>query len=128
MTTLFFNLHILEEDTLCDPIYLVTALHKFYKGQRLPKNIRETYKPLTRLRAGNSFLLNPAEFFDDKGSDPLHKAQYIRLAGRRDYQLFKQYGIKSLDLTLYPDLDFAAIRSNPLLTIANKQLNFKYER
>lgn len=128
MTTLFFNLQILEEDTLCDPIYLVIALHKFYKGQRFPKNSKETYKPLKRLRAGTSFLLEPAIFFDDKGSDPIHKAQYIRLAGRRDYQLYKQYGIKSLDLTLYPDLDLAAIRSNPLLTIANKQLHFKYER
>ena len=126
--TLFFSLQTLEDGTLCDPIYLVVALHKFYKGQRLPKNARETYKPLTNLKAGTSFLLNPAELFDDKGSDPIHKAHYIRLAGRRDYQLYKQYGIKSLDLTLYPDLDLAAIRSNPLLTIANKQLHFKYER
>lgn len=128
MATLFFDLQILEEDTSCDPIYLVIALHKFYKGQRFPKNAKETHKPLRRLKAGTSFLLNPAEIFDDKGSDPIHKAQYIRLAGRRDYLLYKQYGIKSLDLTLYPDLDLAAIRSNPLLTIANKQLHFKYER
>lgn len=128
MATLFFDLQILEEDTACDPIYLVIALHKFYKGQRLPKNAKETFKPLRRLKAGTSFLLNPVEFFDDKGSDPIHKAQYIRLAGRRDYLLYKQYGIKSLDLTLYPDLDLAAISSNPLLTIANKQLHFKYER
>lgn len=126
--TLFFNLHTLEEDTLCDPIYMVVALHKFYKGQKFPKNSRETYKPLTRLKAGSSYLLNPADFFDDKGSDPIHKAHYIRLAGRRDYQLYKQYGIKSLDLTLYPDLDLRAVSSNPLLTIANKQLHFKYER
>ena len=126
--TLFFNLNTLEEDTLCDPIYLVTALEKFYRGQTLPKNSKETYKPLRRLTSGYSFLLNPDDFFKDKSSDPIHKAQYIRLAGRRDYQQFKQYGIKSLDLSLYPDLDLQAISHNPLLTIANKQLHFKYER
>ena len=128
MATLFFNLQVLEEKTECDPVYLVTALYKFYKGQKFPKNIKEQYKPISTLKAGYSFLLNPAEFFDDKSSDPIHKAHYIRLAGRRDYHLFKQYGIKYLDLSFYPDLDLAAVRSNPLLTIANKQLNFKYER
>lgn len=124
---MFFNLNTLEEETLCDPIYLVTALHKFYKGQRLPKNIREVHKPIAKLKAGFSFLLNPTDLFNDKSTDPIYKAQYIRLAGRRDYQLYKQYGIKYLDITLYPDLDIDAVRYNPLLNITNKQINFIYE-
>ena len=32
--TLFFNLNVLEEDTKCDPFYIVTALYYFYKGIR----------------------------------------------------------------------------------------------
>ena len=125
--TLFFNLDILEKETLCDPEYLVVGLYKFYKGIRYPKNIREKHKPIQQLTAGYSYLLNPEDFFIDKNTDIVYRAQYIRLAGRRDYQQFKQYGIKSLDLTLYPDLDLTAIKSNPLLTIANKQIYFKHE-
>lgn len=128
MTTLFFNLYNLERDTLCDPVYMLTALYKFYKGQRFPKNAKEKYKPLATLTAGTSFLLNPADFFNDKSTDPYYKVHYLRLAGRRDYQLYKQYGIKYLDLTLYPDVDLTAINLNPLLTISNKQIHFKYER
>lgn len=125
--TLFFNLRVLEEDTGCDPVYLVIALQKFYKGITIPKYSREQYKPLKRLSAGSSFILNPEPFFNDKSVDSVYKAQYIRLAGRRDFNLYKQYGIKSLDLTLYPDLDLKNLKSNPLLTIANKQIQFKHE-
>lgn len=128
MKPLFFNLQILEEDTLCDPTYMVTALYKFYKGQRFARNISETYKPLKRLVAGSSFLLQPAEFFKDKSTDIIYKAQYIRLAGRRDFLLYKTHGITSLDLTLYPDIDIDNIKSNPLLTITNRQITFKHER
>lgn len=124
---LFWNLSILEEDTLCDPEYLVVALYKFYKGVRYSKNIKEKHKPLTRLCAGSSFLLNPEGFFNNKTADIGYRAQYIRLAGRRDFTTYKAYGIRSLDLTLYPDLDLAQLKSNPLLTIANKQIYFKYE-
>lgn len=127
MTTLFFNLQVLEEDTLCDPIYMTTALYKFYKGVKFAKNTFETYKPLKRLTTGSSFLLNPESFFLDKNIDPIYRAQYIRLAGRRDYTLYKSYGIKSLDLTMYPDLNLQNLGYNPLLTIANSQISFKYE-
>lgn len=125
--TLFFNLKVLEEDTKCDSEYMVQALFYFYKGIILPRHTRQKYKPLKRLTSGKSFLLNPELFFNDKSVDSVYKSQYIRLAGRRDFNLYKQYGIKSLDLTLYPDLDLTAIKSNPLLTIANKQIQFKHE-
>ncbi len=125
---LFFNLDTLEECTGCDPEYLVVALHKFWKGMYYPKNAYEKHKPLKQLTAGSSFLLNPADFFKDKSTDVGYRAQYIRLAGRRDYTLYKTHGVKYLDLTLYPDIDKLAIAYNPLLTIANKQIHFKYER
>lgn len=124
---IFFNLQTLEDDTLCNSEYMVIALHKFFKGIYYPKNSREKYKPLPNLTAGTSYLLNPADFFNDKSTDNIYKAQYIRLAGRRDYSLYKAYNIKTLDLNMYPDLNLQVIRSNPLLTIANKQLKFKYE-
>lgn len=126
MATLFFDLQILEEDTLCNPDYLVIGLYKFYKGIYYPKSSKELYKPIRRLKTGPAFLLNPDPLFDTS-LDTVYKAQYIRLAGRRDYSLYKTFGIKSLDLSMYPDLDFKNIGRNPLLTIANKQITFKYE-
>lgn len=128
MTVLFFNLRLLEEQTCCDPVYIVTALDKLYKGQVFPRNSREKYKPIPNLKAGTSFLLNPAPFFKNKNYDPGFRAQYIRLAGRRDWLNYKLYGDSSLDLTLFPDIDYSVICFNPLLAIANNRLHFKYER
>lgn len=125
--TLFFDINILEQDTKCDPIYLVTALHKFYKGITIPKNSREKYKPLRRLKAGSNFLINPEPLFNDNSVDSLYKAQYIRLAARRNYLQYKLFGDTTLDLTLYPDINLQAIQFNPLLSTAQKQLKFKYE-
>lgn len=125
--TLFFNLKILEQDTQCDAEYIVEALHKFYLGVTIPKNVHEKYKPLRRLRAGSSFLLKPEPFFKNVGIDSAYRAQYIRLAGLRNYGLYKTHGIKSVDLTLYPDVDLQKIKSNPLLIIANKQIKFIHE-
>jgi hypothetical protein len=125
--TLFFNFNVLLRDTLGDPEYMVEALRKFYKGITIPKNKYEKYKPLPRLRAGSSFLLKPELFFKHTGIDSAYRAQYIRLAALRNYGLYKTYQIKSLDLTLYPDIDLNNIKSNPLLIIANKQIKFIHE-
>lgn len=124
---LFYNLLLLEEATQCNPEYLVVALEKLWKGVHYPKNIQEKYKPIVGLHRGASFLLKPKPLFEDKSVDIYHKAHYIRLAGRRNYQLYKLYKVKSLDLSMYPDLDLIAISSNPLLNITNKQIHFKYE-
>lgn len=124
---IFFDLSILERDTKCDPTYLVIALQKFYKGITIPKNAREKYKPLRNLKKGSSFIINPEPLFNDKTVDYIYKSQYIRLAARRNYLHYKVYGDANLDLTLYPDINWNAIRSNPLLSTAQKQLKFKYE-
>jgi hypothetical protein len=125
--TLFFNFNVLLRDTLGEPEYMVEALRKFYLGITIPKNNHEKYKPLTRLKAGSSFLLQPKPFFNNTGIDSAYRAQYIRLAALRNYGLYKTYGIKSVDLTLYPDIDLNKIKSNPLLIIANKQIKFIHE-
>jgi hypothetical protein len=125
--TLFFDLNILEAETKSDPEYLVQGLEKFYKGITIPKNSKEKYKPITKLKAGSSFLLNPGSFFNDKNTDIVYKAQYIKLAGRRNYMFYKTHRIKYLDLSLYPDISLGLINSNPLLIIANKQIKFIHE-
>lgn len=123
----FFNLQKLESITKMDSMYLVTALHKAWLGRTIPKNIKEKYKPIPELIPGNSFLINAKQLFEDNNTDVAFKAQYIRLAGRRDYLLYKILKQKYLDLTLYPDLNTATIKHNPLLIIENTHLKFIYE-
>lgn len=125
--TLFFNILLLEQETLCDPNYMVQALKLYWQKRSLPKNSRSVYKPIKKSLAGSSFLLNPKSFFADKTTDISYLVQYLRLSARRDYALYKQYRIKHLDLTYFSDLNLPALESNPLLDIQNKQIKFKYE-
>jgi len=76
---------------------------------------------------GQSFLLNPDELLNDRRTDPSYIVQYIKLAARRDYAMYKLYNITYLDLTYYPDIDRSKISHNPLLNIAGDKLFFKYE-
>lgn len=123
--TLLFNLSLLESETQCDPKKLVELLGLHYRKKTIPKSYRSR-KPLKNL-SGTSFLLNAAPLFNDKSTDVIYKAQYIRLAGRRDYANFKYYGIKYLDLSFFQDIDLDAIKHNPLLTITQNKIYFKYE-
>jgi hypothetical protein len=124
--TFFFNLEALERETQCDPEYLVEALRLYYIKKLIPKNVHTRFKPIHNL-IGNSFLINPDLFFKDKTTDILFKAQYIRLAGRRDYGAYKHFDIKYLDLSFFADLDTSKIKNNPLLTITENKIYFKYE-
>jgi hypothetical protein len=124
---LFFNLLVLEEETNNDPQYLVEALKLYYKGVTLPKNAYTKYKPIKKSLRGGSFLLNPKSFFEDKTTDIIYRAQYLRLAGRRDFSFYKFYGYKYLDLSYYSDINLDLIKSNPLIKIDKKQIQFKYE-
>lgn len=100
---------------------LLKMLHQ--KG--IPK--RRPGMPKLKL-TGNSYLINPRPLLEsDKGVDILYKMQYVELAARRDYSLYKLYGIKTLPLSYYPDLNLQAIKHNPLLTIINNEIHFKYE-
>lgn len=121
---LLFNLTTLESKSNCDPKSLVELLRLHYSNKTIPINYKSR-KPVNL--AGNSFLLNPAPFFSDKSTDVIYKAQYIRLAGRRDYATYKYYGTKYLDLSFFKDIDLDAIKHNPLLTINQDKIYFKYE-
>lgn len=122
---LFFNLHTLEEQSCNDPVRLVRMLYLYY-DKRFPTKATFKYfskKPLD----GYSFILNPRGLFDDTSTDVLYIAQYIKLAARRDYNLYKQYRYKKLNTSYFPDLDYSAIASNPLFTITKTEISFKHE-
>jgi len=123
---LLFDLYTLEQSTQCDPQKLVTTLELWFNKKIFPKNRYSKVKPLLNL-SGNNYLLNPAPLFSDKTTDVAYKAQYIRLAGRRDYFQYKYYKTKHLDLSYYTDINLDAIKTNPLLTITDNKIHFKYE-
>lgn len=125
--TLFFNLQTLESETGNDPNYIVQALYYFYKGIFIPKTIHTKYRPLRRLKEGFSFLLNPEPLFNDKRTENIHKAQYIKLAGRRSYINFTVNKDARLDLTMFPDINISAIETNPIIQIIDNKIQFKYE-
>jgi len=124
---LFFNLEVLEAETKNDSEYLVQALYYWYIKQTIPKTAYQKYKPLKKSLKGLSFLINPKDFFNDKLTDTVYKAQYLKLAARRDYFIYKNYGITSLDLSFFPDLNISAIKYNPLIKLKENKLYFKYE-
>lgn len=123
--TLFFNLENLETVSGGETLKLIKILETYSKKE-IPSN-RWQIKFNAALLKGSSFLINPTDLFKDKITDPSYIAQYIRLAGRRSYALYKFYGYKGLDLSFYPDVNIQTIKHNPLLNIANNQINFKYE-
>ena len=124
--TLLFNLDYLETISKKDTVKMVAVLERFYKKDYIPRS-RHQLRVDPALLQGKSFLLNPRDLFLDKSTDPAYIAQYIRLAARRSYVLYKLYNFRGLDLSFYPDLDISKITHNPLLKIANNKLHFKYE-
>ncbi len=121
---LFFNLELLESETNCDPKLMLQMLERHFGKKLIPKNHRDTnnYRNLV----GHSFLLDATSLFNDP-TDIAFKAQYIRLAGRRDYNLYKLYKVTYLDLSYFKDLDLNTIALNPLLQIKQNKIYFKYE-
>ena len=122
---LFFNLNTLEEQSCNDSTKFMRMLYLHYAKQPLNKYNKSHFSKVPL--HGSSFLLNPHDLFNDYSTDVLFKIQYIKLAGRRDYGLYKQYGYKGLQTSFFPDLAFDAIKHNPLLTITPTQITFKYE-
>lgn len=120
----YFNLQLLETESKCDPKLMLSMLERHFGKKLIPKNKHDrlVYKNL----AGYSFLLSVVPLFNDSADDA-HKAQYIRLAGRRDYNLYKLYKITYLDLSYFKDIDLDLIKNNPLLDINNNKIYFKYE-
>lgn len=120
--TLFFNLENLEKESGDDYRRFVKLLYNKYYG-KLP-NKRD--KAVKLNLNGTSFLLNPAPLFSET-VDTAHLIQYIKLAGMRDYTMYKQYGVASLPLSYFPDVNLNNIKHNPLIKITEDEIFFKYE-
>lgn len=118
--TLFFNIENLEKAAGSDSIRFLELLKRFYL-KKLPKRVE---KPVNLV--GNSFLLNPGPLFEIS-VDIAYIVQYIKLAARRDYLLYKQFKVTSLPTSFFPDIDYSNIVHNPLLKITEDQIFFKYE-
>lgn len=119
---MFFNIHALELAAPNNPEKFIALLGYHYKGVSSYK--KKGYRSINL--AGNSFLLNPAPIFNSNDS-LTHKVQYIRLAARRDYTLYKYYNIASLDLSYFPDVDTAKLISNNIVKVVDNKVEFKYE-
>lgn len=114
-STFFFDLIKLEK----------LAKNDLYRFMEIMEAEYNTILALSKI-SGKSFLLKPKQLFKAK-TDIVYKVQYVRLAAKRDYFLYKQYGFNGLDLSLYPDLHTNNIKYNPLLEISNNKLIFKLE-
>jgi len=117
--TLFFDIGKVVREAKGSP----TAILRVLKDMHLDN-------PITRVKrrlSGSSFLLKPDELFNIKNIDILYIQQYILLAARRDYSHYKLFGVKSLQLSYYPDINLSSIRTNPLLNVTNNEIIFKYE-
>lgn len=124
--TLLFNLEYLDSISTGTTSYIDTLRYYYHKVLVLPPpGVSKKFRRASMI--GTSFLLNPKDLFNDKSTDPSYVVQYIKLAARRDYAMYKVFSITYLDLTLYPDIDRSKISHNPLLKIAGNKLFFKYE-
>ena len=119
VTTKFNWINLIKESKN-DPCKTVSILKTFKDNKILKYGLRNKL-------IGNSYLLNASEILENNKTDILYIFQYILLASRRDYSLFKLYGVKSLPLSHYPDIDLSSIRHNPLLNVTNNEIIFKYE-
>lgn len=121
--TFFFNIENLEKEAASDPKRFMLLLKNFYY-KKLPKN---GYSIVPKLPLhGLSFILNPEPLFKSN-VDILYIIQYIKLAARRDYGMYKHYGSKTLQLSYFPDILLGNIKTNPLLEITKTEIFFKYE-
>lgn len=120
--TVFFDISKLEQAAGVDAQKFI-ALFKLHFTKELPSK-RSKYKPINL--SGKSFLLNPKQLLlaNVLGN---FKVQYIKLAARRDYSTYKLLKQTGLDLTLFPDVGLDLIKHNPLLTILDQQVHFKFE-
>ena len=123
---LFFNLGNLEKEAANDPIKFLAVLEYHYRGS-IPSSAKSKYKPSKLPLKGYSFILNPEPIFNIHNIDINYLVQYIKLAGMRDWALYKTHKLITLDISFFPDLNLAKIKSNPILNVLNKQILFKYE-
>jgi hypothetical protein len=123
LLTIFFNIKTLEKESGGDPYKLVFLIHYLAGGDK-PVWYKGSISKLT----GFSFINNAKPLSANLDiHDPMHIVQYIKLLALRDYSMYKRYGVTYLDTSYYPDLATANISANPLITITQNKIYFKYE-
>lgn len=123
-----FSLKDLEAASKLTGLPMINILH-FCKRGGVPKTNRSKYLKIhpRKIIAGSSFLLDELSLLRDT-TENVYKDQYIKLAARRSYFMYKEQQCITLSLYEYPDLDLQAIKYNPLLFIDNSNnMHFKFE-
>jgi hypothetical protein len=75
---------------------------------------------------GTSFIINIDDLISSQCKDS-DLASYIYLSSFRNYSDFILFGIKYLDISYIPDIDITLYKDNPLLSITDKLIKFKFE-
>lgn len=97
-----------------------------YEPRNIFKVLKDHSDRPNKSLMGQSYLINPYDLIVSK-QDILYKLQYLRLAARRDYALYKHYMYKALDLSYYPEVDKSLIIPNPLLILNNNTIKFIFD-
>lgn len=122
----FFDFNSIKKEAKDSSKKFITILDVLH-NKKLP-NLRTGVPHVRSKLSGSSFILNLSKLLENcKNYDPDHVVQYIELCSKRDYLLYKAYGIKELDLSFYPDIKLEVIKHNPLLHIVKNKIYFKYE-
>lgn len=119
---MLFSISELTRQSKGNPELMIKMLKNFY-FKRIPKNDYDKRFHAKTSLIGKSFITNPEALFNSK-VDNIYKVQYLILAAKRDKLFYDQYGIEYLDLSFYPDLNIAAIRNNPLMTVSDNKIHF----
>ena len=118
--TLFFDLTKIEKEASSSSTKFLDMLKAYHEKKHLNGASAPTSK--------TSFLLNPTPVISRyEKEDVSFYVQYVKLAGRRDYTLYKYHGVTYLDTSFFPDLAYGNIQSNPLIKLVNNKIYFKYE-
>lgn len=121
---LFFSIDNLDRESAGDCRRFLQLLYNLYYKKTIVTNRR--FKAPTLPLVGSSFLLDTPALLREK-TDLEYLVQYVRLAARRDYMLYKSFGETALHLSYFPDINMPRIRHNPLLTITEDKIFFKHE-
>lgn len=97
---------------------------KYCASGKIPKNNRSKYLQVQKHKVmfGPSFLVNEGVLSNNSIQEYLD--QYILLAARRSFSMYKLCGYTRLALDMYPDLNKRAIKYNPLLKLTDTELVF----
>lgn len=116
----FFNYNGLKQEAKNDHRRMLTLLELL--------NAKKLYNASVLKKIhGSSFLLNPEPLIRDRITDISFKIQYLFIASLRSYSDYSLYGVKYLNLAMWPDLRQSAVTANPLLELSNNKINFIYE-